>query len=378
MPERTGVYDAIAQRLESRSGEVHFSGRYHRGQHKLEDDYVMSEIVLGAGTGGDVRLGTSIAQPGQKVAVKSFRLDRVDMDHQNYKESCQLVWEVENYMCMDHQHIAKLLDVYETEQDLHLVMECLQGGELFHRLRDNFRFSESEARVALRQMLLSLRYLHSQGIIHRDVKLDNFVYESKGSDHLKLIDFGLSRACCDGEEIRGLAGSAEYMAPEVLTGSAYSSKCDLWSLGVSGFALFQGHLPFTTLPGEGCSEVLAQIHKGQYALRPGECRYLSAEAKDFIRSLLEINPEKRLSAQQALAHPWMLRGKLSTMCDGTKNEASPQTPTSFAELPKPIRELRSISSPRCKRKAMSCREERNAKQNRVAYCSPQNEAVLAQ
>jgi serine/threonine protein kinase len=117
---------------------------------------------------------------------------------------------------MDHPHITRLLDVYETKENFHLVMEYMEGGDLHEFVIDNGRFSEQEARKAIHQMLLALDYIHRQGVVHRDVKLENFLRDSKGS--LQLTDFGFSRSCgaSGKEEWTDGCGSVGYIAPEVV------------------------------------------------------------------------------------------------------------------------------------------------------------------
>jgi len=231
--------------------------------------------------------------------VKSFRLSGIPRN-----EVELFLGEVENYLCLDHPHVTSLLDVYESDSHLHLVMECMSGGELFDRVVEKKRFSEEEARDAMKQMLLALNYLHSQGIAHRDVKLENFVYDRKGSDHLKLIDFGYSHRWDPNSQasMSRALGTAAYVAPEVRKGS-YTSKCDMWSLGVVGYILLSGEMPF------GGSEVeqLRKSGRGEFRMRPEKWNAVSADAQDFIRSLMEVEPSKRLSAQEALQHPWIAR-----------------------------------------------------------------------
>jgi len=287
----------MGPRVEARTGKIPLSGRYHCDLRKLEDDYILSERVLGTGVNGEVRLATSLSQPEQKFAVKSFHLS----DRKN--DVLLLTAEVENFLSLDHPHIARLCDVYESRQQLHLVMECMEGGELFDRLIEKKRFSEEEAIDALRQMLVALNYLHSHGIVHRDVKLENFVYDTKDGNRLKLIDFGLSQAWTSSEQnMSTTCGTVAYLPPEVISGS-YTSQCDLWSVGVVGFCLLSGEMPFS-----GSQSVqMRKISKGEYYMKPAKWDSVSSEAKDFIKSLLEVDPSKRLSAQQALEHPWVAR-----------------------------------------------------------------------
>jgi calcium-dependent protein kinase len=231
--------------------------------------------------------------------VKSFQLGNLE----------NLEWELlENevliFLRMDHPHITRLYYVYESQHELHLVMECLEGGELFDRISEKKRFSEEEARDALRQMLLALNYIHSHGVVHRDIKLENFVYDEKGSGHLKLLDFGFSKMWdATDEKMTHCCGTMSYVAPEVLNKS-YTSQCDLWSLGVIAFILLVGYMPFF-----GSEEVQRRnIRCGKYSVRPEKWATLSDEAKHFLRALIVVDPSKRLTAQQALEHPWICKG----------------------------------------------------------------------
>merc|ERR1719265_1112560 len=174
---------------------------------------------------------TSVSRPGQRFAVKTLKIGTGVQNFLKKDHLQQLKGEVENYLSMDHPHIVRLYDVYESKSELHLVMECAGGGELFEHVTKKKRFSEYEASDALRQMLLALNYIHSHGIVHRDVKLENFIFDSKSSGHLKLIDFGFSKMWdqTSGEKMKQSLGTLAYAAPEVLNRS-YTSQCDLWSL----------------------------------------------------------------------------------------------------------------------------------------------------
>merc|ERR1719230_1407167 len=123
---------------------------------------------------GHVKMGTSKVNNNQRVAVKSFKLTALYGKKREELES-----EVEVFLCMDHPHVTRLFDVYESKDYLHLVMECMEGGELFDRVSELKRFSERDAADAIWQMLLSLNYIHSHGIVHRDLKLENFLYDQK-------------------------------------------------------------------------------------------------------------------------------------------------------------------------------------------------------
>jgi calcium-dependent protein kinase len=265
-------------------------------------DYDMSSDVLGSGANGDVRLATSKRNSSQKVAVKSFRLNNMSKDEMSAVRA-----ELRNYLTMDHPHIARLFDVYESKDHLHLVMECLDGGDAFDRIAKMKKMTEQEASKTLRQMLLSLSYMHSHGYVHRDVKLENFVYDADNSDHLKLIDFGFSAVwdASSREKMHEAVGTLSYCAPEVLLGS-YTSQCDLWSLGVVAYIVVCGRMPFFG----NDQKQMRQISAGIYQMDGERWADISSECKDFIRSLLQVDPHVRLSAQAALEHPWIAKSNM--------------------------------------------------------------------
>mmetsp|Transcript_111660 Transcript_111660/g.346472 ORF Transcript_111660/g.346472 Transcript_111660/m.346472 type:complete len:530 (-) Transcript_111660:203-1792(-) len=298
--------DVIADQVQARVGRISLSGRYHRPPKKLDDDYVVAAKVLGSGYNGVVREATrqnpKEKNEKQKFAVKAFKLSNLSS-----QQKAQLEGEVEISLCMDHPHVARLFDVYESQEFLHLVMECMEGGELYERIVELKTFSERDAADTVWQMLLAVNYLHSHGIVHRDLKLENFLYDVKGSSHLKLIDFGFSKVWDPNMKMQVSCGTLAYVAPEVLKKN-YTSQCDLWSLGVIVFILLSGYMPFS-----GSETAQTQnISKGKYNWRPERWKGVSQEAKDFTTSLLVVNPELRLTAQTAMDHAWMAKRHQAT------------------------------------------------------------------
>jgi calcium-dependent protein kinase len=269
----------VSKQVDARVGKVAFSGRYHKEPKSIEDDYTLSSDVLGNGMCGEVITAFSKADPTQQVAVK--KLDR---------KQARTMSEAQTLLCLDHPHVVRLLDAYETKQHLYLVMERLEGGELFDRIIEKIRFSEEEARDALQQMLQAVNYLHSHGIVHRDVKLENFIYCKNGSRHLKLIDFGMSAFSKPGQIFQSPLGTRCYAAPEIFEKS-YTSQCDMWSLGVIAYILLSGMMPET---------------HGNHSFPHHKWKGISPEAKDFVQSLMKVDPAKRLSAPRALAHSWIV------------------------------------------------------------------------
>lgn len=288
----------VADRAASRVGKVAVSGRYKKLPKRLEDDYIVDAKVLGTGYNGSVFLATS-RKTSHKFAVKGFHLHGVGADKMK-----QLEDEAEIFLGMDHPHVARLVDVYESETHLNLVMECMEGGELFERLAKRKRFSEQDAARALWQMLLAVNYIHSRGVVHRDLKLENFLYEREDSDHLKLIDFGFSHIWEPNKKMMLSCGTLAYVAPEVLKRS-YTSQCDLWSLGVILFILLAGYMPFS---GPEKTQRRA-IETGTYSWREDRWKNVSPEAIALVKGLLDKEPTSRLTAEQAMEHRWLLDNK---------------------------------------------------------------------
>jgi len=179
-------------------------------------------------------------------------------------------------------------------------MECMEGGELFDRVIELKTFKEKQAAETVHMMLLAVNYLHSHGMVHRDLKLENFLYDKKGSNHLKLIDFGFSKVCDPNVKMRASCGTLSYVAPEVL-GQSYTNKCDLWSLGVVTFILLAGYMPFSGSDAQQQSNIKA----GKFTMKPERWGKVSTDGRDFTLKLLQRDPAKRLSAEQALAHTWI-------------------------------------------------------------------------
>lgn len=304
-PLRTSSHDAVhrasilcksksSERICQRASGIQMSSRFHRPPCALEDDYVLTGRTLGDGMNGAVREAVRKAG-GEKFAVKPFKLLNAT---ESQKDKFEL--EVQIFLLLDHPHIARLVDVYESTDYLHLVMECMEGGELFDRLMALKRFSEQDAAHAIRQMLLSVNYIHEHGIVHRDLKLENFLYVDNSSRHLKLIDFGFSNLWDPNTMMRYGCGTLSYVAPEVLN-KAYTSQCDLWSLGVIAFILLSGSMPFS-----GNEEVQRRnIAAGQFKMKPQRWDLNTEDAKDFVTSLLKVDPHQRLTAEAAIAHTFI-------------------------------------------------------------------------
>lgn len=266
----------------------------------LEAEFdVHAGSVLGTGMSGDVRLAKCRAD-GTRHAVKTLRKSGVSWQRQSECKS-----EVDTHLSLDHPHIARLERVIETDEETHMIMEHLEGGEVFDRLAERERFPEGEAADTLRQVLWALSYLHSRGLAHRDLKLENLLYERKGGKLVKIIDFGFAtRWSQEGVKMTKQCGTLHYVAPEVL-GRSYDEKADLWSLGVVTYMLLCGTAPWSSSD----DVTMRMIQAGAPRYSPSRFEPLSQGAKDFVRSLLSVDALVRPSARAALDHPWLCAGQ---------------------------------------------------------------------
>ncbi|GKY90494.1 hypothetical protein MPSEU_000023200 [Mayamaea pseudoterrestris] len=267
-------------------------------------DGVHNGPVLGSGISGLVRLVTHKAT-GLKYAVKVLDLALVDT-----AEGLRQLREEIFIMCqLDHPNIVRLEEVYESHSEIYLVQELCLGGELFDRLDEqpDYHYTESECAKLVKQMLSAVRYLHSKGIIHRDLKLENFLFSSTAKDsELKAIDFGLSKHFRYGEIQHEAVGTPYSVAPEVILGS-YDERCDCWAIGVITFLLLSGDPPFGGCGGpESLMQVRSNILAGKFDFVPEDiwCS-VSKQARNFIRTLLVTDPQKRPTARNAQKHPWL-------------------------------------------------------------------------
>lgn len=205
--------------------------------------------------------------------------------------------------------VVRLVDAFEDSKQAHLVFELCTGGELYEPIADSsYRFTEAQAARIMRQLLLAVRACHDADIVHRDLKPENILLVEPGVDcDVRIIDFGLATTCRAQDSLIRHVGTPYYIAPEILE-PPYGKACDLWSCGVIAFTLLCGYPPFF---GDSEKEIYGRIRRGQYRFegpewdRKGMKDHRSMSSREFIAALLARDPSKRLTAQQALCHPWM-------------------------------------------------------------------------
>eukprot|EP00808_Paulinella_micropora_P027703 g19886.t1 len=234
---------------------------------------------------------------GSVVAIKKILKKNLDEEEiKNVKTEVMLMGRI------DHPYCVKFFEVYETKKKFYLIMEYLDGGEIFDRIMLEGTFSEKRAAQITRQITNGLAYLHGIGIVHRDIKPANVIFDSHAPESdVKLVDFGLAADWKPGTALKEPCGTPEYAAPEVLR-QKYDNRADFWSLGVLVFVMLSGTLPF---PDKDNRVKFKKIKKGQYEFKEKYWRGISEDAKDLVRNLLIVDPNKRLDAKGILGHKWI-------------------------------------------------------------------------
>ncbi|XP_030463735.1 CDPK-related kinase 1-like [Syzygium oleosum] len=202
-----------------------------------------------------------------------------------------------------HKNLIQFYDAYEDEDNIYIVMELCQGGELLDRiLSRGGKYSEEDAKAIMVQVLSAVAFCHLQGVVHRDLKPENFLFTTKDENApLKAIDFGLSDYVKPDERLNDIVGSAYYVSPEVLHRS-YGTEADMWSIGVIAYILLCGSRPFWARTESG---IFRAVLKADPSFDENPWPSLSPEAIDFVKRLLNKDYRKRPTAAQALCHPWL-------------------------------------------------------------------------
>uniref|UniRef100_W5N353 non-specific serine/threonine protein kinase n=1 Tax=Lepisosteus oculatus TaxID=7918 RepID=W5N353_LEPOC len=270
-------------------------------KNAITDDYKVTSQVLGLGINGKV-LEIFQKKNGEKYALKMLQ------DCPKARREVELHWRASP--C---SHIVRIVDVYEnlyqSKKCLLIVMECMDGGELFSRIQDrgDQAFTEREASDIMKSIGEAIQFLHGINIAHRDVKPENLLYTSKRPNAvLKLTDFGFAKETTTHNSLATPCYTPYYVAPEVLGPEKYDKSCDMWSLGVIMYILLCGYPPFYSNHGLAISPGMKKrIRMGQYEFPNPEWSEVSEEAKQLIRHLLKTEPTQRMTITEFMNHPWI-------------------------------------------------------------------------
>ncbi|XP_058856025.1 MAP kinase-activated protein kinase 2-like isoform X2 [Acipenser ruthenus] len=270
-------------------------------KNAVTDDFKVSSRVLGLGINGKV-LECYSKKTGEKCALKILH------DSPKARREVELHWRVSG-----GPHVVRIINLYENmhhgNKCLLIVMECMEGGELFSRIqaRGDQAFTEREASEIMRDIGTAIEYLHLMNIAHRDVKPENLLYTVKEQNAvLKLTDFGFAKETTMHNSLQTPCYTPYYVAPEVLGPEKYDKSCDMWSLGVIMYILLCGFPPFYSNTGQAISPGMKRrIRMGQYEFPNPEWAEVSEEAKQLIHQLLKTDPSERMTISQFMNHPWI-------------------------------------------------------------------------
>ena len=226
--------------------------------------------------------------------------------------------EINILRTMDHPNILKIFEFYSNKESYSIVTELCSGGELFQEIIEKGPFNEKYCAYVMYQIFSAINYCHKMHILHRDLKPENILIAKRDKNDfplVKICDFGTSKMFEKGTVQKKLVGSSYYIAPEVLK-KHYDEKCDIWSCGVILYILLSARPPFG---GESDSEIMEKVSKGKYDLKSPPFDTISQEAKDLIQSCLTMEVSKRISAEEALKHPFLKMNKAKELFNKIKN-----------------------------------------------------------
>jgi len=275
--------------------------------HPLKTDYLVSRSVLGNGQSGKV-VECFHNVTGEKFALKVMR------------DTVKSRREVEMHRLASRcEHVVNIQDVYQNDYNgvkcLLVVMEVMEGGELFARIMDKTSFNEKDAADVMNDLVKAVKFLHDMDMAHRDLKPENILFSKEGDEGiLKLTDFGFAKQTSEVLTLQTACYTPYYVAPEVLGDGKYDKSCDIWSLGVILYILLCGYPPFYSEDGSALSPGMKQrIRSGKYEFEGDEWKNVNDGAKELIKGCLNTDPEERFNISEVQEHPWMSPGTCSPL-----------------------------------------------------------------
>jgi calcium/calmodulin-dependent protein kinase I len=269
--------------------------------HPFENDFDIGD-ELGSGSFSVVKLAIS-KKDGKKYAAKI-----IDKGNDDPKKLEMVKSEGRILNAIDHPNVISLNSLYETPTTFIMVLELVTGGELFDKIVELQFYSEKDASKITRQLLSSLAHMHSRNIVHRDLKPENLILSSHEPDaDIKLADFGLAEFIPGGvPSLTSAVGTPGYISPEILLtlegGPPYGPSTDMWSTGIILYILLCGFPPFYE---EDEEDLYDAIIEGNFSYPDPYWTQVSDSAKDLISKMLVVDPKVRITAEQALEHPWV-------------------------------------------------------------------------
>ena len=280
---------------------------------------------IGQGAFGKVNLGLNVLT-GRVVAIKSFKKTKEAKHNSNLNK---ILYETGLMKRFNHPNITKILEVFHDEEYMLIIMEYINGGNLFNFVKKRRKLSEKTAKFLFRQIILGIKHIHSQNIVHRDIKLENIIIDL--NNNVKICDFGIGKVINSADELLyDKCGTPMYMAPEIILSNKKNGykgfPVDIWSSGITLYIMLSGTLPFA-VKNKSIEELSLKDMKSKkessnlkYQIvngYPKKIKKISSEAKDLLKGLLNKNPDKRLTCDEILNHPW-LKEDINEICDNNK------------------------------------------------------------
>ena len=269
---------------------------------------------IGQGAFGKVNLGLNVLT-GRVVAIKSFKKTPIEKFKHKMKK---IQYETELMKRFNHKNITKILEVFNDEEYMLIIMEYINGGNLFSFVKKRRKLSEKMAKFLFRQIILGIQHIHSKNVVHRDIKLENILIDF--DNNVKICDFGIGKVLENEDELLyDKCGTPMYMAPEIILANddnGYKGfPVDIWSSGITLYIMLSGSLPFNIKNKNNNKEDMALnsikdknnifLQNQIVNVKPKEIENISIEAKNLLKGLLNKNPSKRLTCSQILNHPWL-------------------------------------------------------------------------
>lgn len=272
---------------------------YIKSYYTTTRDYPKTDLnfykigrIIGRGAFGKVNLGLNILT-GRIVAIKSFNKQGLTDELSKKK----ILYETNIMRTLRHLSITKILETFETEKHMLIIMEYISGGNLQSFLKKRRKLIEKTAKILFKQIIEGIRYMHSQNIVHRDIKLENVLIDL--NNNIKICDFGVGKIIKPNTILRDQCGTPVYMAPEIIMNKGYEGfPVDIWSSGVALYIMLSGNVPFNR--GQKTDLDYAIINQ-----QPSPIEGISPEADDLVQRLLNKNPNERPTAEEVLNHPWL-------------------------------------------------------------------------
>ena len=268
---------------------------------------------IGQGAFGKVNLGLNVLT-GRVVAIKSFKKKPIEKFRHKMKK---IQSETELMKRFNHKNITKILEVFNDEEYMLIVMEYINGGNLFSFVKKRRKLSEKMARFLFRQIILGIHHIHSKNVVHRDIKLENILIDF--NNNVKICDFGIGKVLDNENQLLfDKCGTPMYMAPEIVLANENNGykgfPVDIWSSGITLYIMLSGNLPFSLRNKNKKEDILLSSAKDKnnvylenqiINVNPKKIEYISKEAQDLLEKILNKDPEKRLTCLEILNHPWL-------------------------------------------------------------------------